>query len=128
LNLYDEKWAIYTFHPNYPPTKFVFSDGDRTGLAMDSIVCPGSIISGGVVSRSVLGHRCRINSFSRVDESVLFANVNVGRGARIRRAIIDKDVEIPPYASIGYDLTLDQQRGFTVTENGIVVVAKQVQV
>jgi glucose-1-phosphate adenylyltransferase len=128
LNLYDEKWAIYTFHPNYPPTKFVFSDGDRTGHALDSIVCPGSIISGGVVSRSILGHRCRINSFSRVEESVLFANVIVGRGAKIRRAIIDKGVEIPPYASIGYDLTLDQQRGFTVTENGIVVVAKQVQV
>ena len=127
LNLYDEHWQIYTLHPNYPPTKFVFADSDRTGLAMDSIVCPGSIISGGMVNRSVLGHRCRINSFSRVEESVLFANVNVGRGSKIRRAIIDKDVDIPPYTNIGYDLARDLQRGFTITENGIVVVAKQVQ-
>jgi len=128
LNLYDEHWSIYTHHPNYPPTKFVFADGDRTGLAVDSIICPGSIISGGVVNRSVLGHRCRINSFSRVDESVLFAGVNVGRGSKIRRAIIDKDVQIPPYTTIGYDLPRDLHRGFTITENGIVVVAKQEQI
>jgi glucose-1-phosphate adenylyltransferase len=127
LNLYDEKWAIYTHHPNYPPTKFVFADGDRTGLAVDSIVCPGSIISGGVVNRSVLGHRCRMNSFSRVEESVLFSGVNVGRGTKIRRAIIDKEVDIPPYTTIGYDRERDLQRGFTITERGIVVVAKQVQ-
>ena len=127
LNLYDEQWAIYTLHPNYPPTKFVFADGDRTGIAVDSIVCPGSIISGGVVNRSILGHRCRINSFSRVEESVLFAGVNVGRGAKIRRTIVDKDVDIPPYTTIGYDLERDIQRGFTVTDNGVVVVAKQVQ-
>ena len=126
LNLYDEQWAIYTLHPNYPPTKFVFADGDRTGIAVDSIVCPGSIISGGLVNRSVLGHRCRINSFARVEESVLFSNVNVGRGSKIRRTIIDKEVDIPPYTTIGYDLNLDRQRGFTVTEKGIVVVAKQV--
>ena len=128
LNLYDEQWAIYTLHPNYPPTKFVFADGDRTGLAVDSIICPGSIISGGVVNRSVLGHRCRINSFSRVEESVLFAGVNVGRGSKIRRAIIDKEVDIPPYTTIGYNQEQDQQRGFTITDNGIVVVAKQVHV
>ena len=128
LNLYDEQWAIYTLHPNYPPPKFVFADGDRTGLAVDSIVCPGSIISGGVVNRSILGHCCRVNSFSRIEESVLFSNVNVGRGAKIRRAIIDKEVDIPPYLTIGYDRELDQQRGFTVTENGIVVVGKQVQI
>jgi len=128
LNLYDEQWSIYTFHPNYPPTKFVFADGERTGSAVDSIVCPGSIISGGTVNRSVLGHCCRVNSFSRVDESVLFAGVNVGRGAKIRRAIIDKEVDIPPDTTIGYDRNHDKQRGFTLTENGIVVVAKQVHI
>jgi glucose-1-phosphate adenylyltransferase len=128
LNLYDEQWSIYTLHPNYPPTKFVFADSDRTGIAVDSIVCPGSIISGGMVNRSILGHRCRINSFSRVEESVLFSGVNVGRCAKIRRAIIDKDVDIPPYTTIGYDRERDQQRGFVITENGIVVVAKQVQI
>jgi len=128
LNLYDEQWAIYTFHPNYPPTKFVFADGERTGVAADSIVCPGSIISGGMVKHSVLGHRCRVNSFARVEESVLFSSVNVGRGAKVRRAIIDKEVNIPPDTTIGYDLNYDKQRGFTITENGIVVVAKQVQI
>ena len=127
LNLYDGHWAIYTLHPNYPPTKFVFADGERTGIAVDSIVCPGSIISGGVVNRSILGHRCRINSFSRVDESVLFSGVNIGRGTKIRRTIIDKDVSIPAYTTVGYDQALDQQRGFTITDNGIVVVAKQIQ-
>ncbi|MDR2115274.1 MAG: glucose-1-phosphate adenylyltransferase [Planctomycetaceae bacterium] len=126
LNLYDEDWSIYTFHPNLPPPKFVFADGDRTGLAIDSIVCPGSIVSGGVVAKSILGHRCRINSFSRVDHSILFPNVNVGRGAKIRNAIIDKDVDIPPDEHIGYDHDCDRRRGFTVTENGITVVAKQV--
>ncbi|MDR0522085.1 MAG: glucose-1-phosphate adenylyltransferase [Planctomycetaceae bacterium] len=126
LNLYDHRWAIYTHHPNYPPPKFVFADGDRTGLAVDSIVCPGSIVSGGVVHRSILGHCCRVNSFSRVEDSVLFSDVNVGRGAKIRRAIIDKDVQIPPNAEIGYDAEADRRRGFTVTENGITVVAKLV--
>ncbi|MDR3232112.1 MAG: glucose-1-phosphate adenylyltransferase [Planctomycetaceae bacterium] len=125
LNLYDAQWAIYTFHPNVPPPKFVFADGDRTGLAVDSIICPGCVVSGGAVNRSILGHCCRINSFARVENSVLFSNVNVGRGARIRNAIIDKDVVIPPQTSIGYDRNADQQRGFTVTERGIVVVAKQ---
>ncbi|GHT17120.1 glucose-1-phosphate adenylyltransferase [Planctomycetales bacterium] len=126
LNLYDENWAIYTFHPNFPPPKFVFADGDRTGLAVDSIVCPGSIISGGVVLRSVLGHCCRINSFSRIENSILFSNVTVGRGAKIRNVIIDKDVNIPPHELIGYDHDNDRRRGFTVTEKGITVVAKQV--
>lgn len=125
LNLYDEQWSIYTHHPNYPPTKFVFFNADRTGAAMDSIVCPGSIISGGLVNRSILGHQCRVNSFSRVEESVLFAGVNVGRGAKIRRAIIDKEVNIPPNTTVGYDLDHDKSRGFTVTDNGIVVIAKQ---
>ncbi len=125
LNLYDDRWPILTFHPNLPPPKFVFAGADRTGLAMDSIVCPGSIVSGGRVSDSVLGHCCRINSFSRVESSILFSNVNVGRGVRIRNAIIDKDVVIPPDVMIGYDHQRDLHRGFTVTEKGVTVVAKQ---
>jgi glucose-1-phosphate adenylyltransferase len=124
LNLYDHDWQIYTMHPNLPPPKFVFADGDRTGLAVDSIICPGCIVSGGTVNRSIIGHACRINSFVRIESSVLFSNVNVGRGSRIRRAIIDKDVTIPPQTRIGYDLDEDRQRGFTVTDAGVVVVAK----
>lgn len=124
LNLYDEEWPIYTYHPNLPPPKFVFADYNRMGLATDSIVCPGCIVSGGVVSRSVLGPRCRINSFSRVENSILFYNVNVGRGAKVRNAIIDKDVQILPDDSIGYDHERDISRGFTVSDDGITVVAK----
>lgn len=126
LNLYDEDWPIYTHHPNLPPAKTVFASELRTGLALDSIVCPGTIISGGFVSKSIVGYRCRVNSFSHIDNSILFSNVNVGRGARIRNAIIDKDVNIPPEETIGYDHDCDRRRGFTVTENGITVVAKQV--
>jgi glucose-1-phosphate adenylyltransferase len=128
LNLYDEEWPVYTFHPNLPPPKFVFASQLRTGLALDSIVCPGCIISGGFVSNSIIGYKCRINSFSSVESSILFSNVNVGRGCRIRNAIIDKDVSVPAEETIGYDHQRDRQRGFIVTENGITVVAKQTNV
>ncbi|GHT25555.1 glucose-1-phosphate adenylyltransferase [Planctomycetales bacterium] len=125
LNLYDEEWPVYTFHPNLPPPKFVFASQLRTGLALDSIVCPGSIVSGGFVSNSIIGYCCRINSFSSVESSILFSNVNIGRGCRIRNAIIDKDVSVPAEETIGFDHNRDRQRGFTVTEQGITVVAKQ---
>ncbi|MDR1485403.1 MAG: glucose-1-phosphate adenylyltransferase [Planctomycetaceae bacterium] len=125
LNIYDAAWPIYTFHPNLPPAKFVFASELRTGQALDSIVCAGSIISGGLVSRSILGYKCRVNSFSRVESSILFDNVQVARGAKIQNAIIDKDVIIPENETIGYDHDRDRNRGFIVTENGITVVAKQ---
>jgi len=124
LNLYDSDWPIYTYHPNLPPPKFVFAHGDRSGRAMDSIVCPGSIVSGGKVISSILGHRCRINSFAKVEASILFADVNVGRNARIKNAIIDKGIAIPEGETIGVDHELDRKRGFAVTEKGITVVAK----
>ena len=127
LNLYDEQWPVYTFHPNLPPAKTVFADDPyRTGVALDSIVCPGCIISGGKVNKSVLGFKCRINSYSQVEASILFPNVNVGRGAKVKSAIIDKDVNIPPGVTIGYDHELDKRRGFVVTDRGVTVVAKQV--
>ncbi|MDR1924042.1 MAG: glucose-1-phosphate adenylyltransferase [Planctomycetaceae bacterium] len=124
LNIYDGAWPIYTFHPNLPPAKFVFASELRTGQALDSIVCPGSIISGGFVSRSIIGYRCRVNSFSRVESSILFSDVQVARGAKIKNAIIDKNVTIEEGETIGYDHDQDRNRGFTVTENGITVVAK----
>jgi glucose-1-phosphate adenylyltransferase len=126
LNIYDAAWPIYTFHPNLPPAKFVFASELRTGQALDSIVCSGSIVSGGLVSHSILGYKCRVNSFSRVESSILFDNVQVARGAKVKNAIIDKDVIIPEGETIGYDHVRDYSRGFTVTENGITVVAKQV--
>ena len=124
LNMYDEVWPIRTYQPNFPPPKFVFADAHRCGHAMDSIVCLGSIISGGVVRQSILGAKTRVNSFAEVDQSILFGDVDIGRRAKIRRAIIDKGVSIPAGVQIGYDHELDAARGFTVTENGVTVIAQ----
>ena len=127
LNMYDERWPIRTYHPMYPPAKFVFAEEgskSRRGEAVDSIVCLGTIISGGHVARSILGPNTRVNSYAQIEDSILFEGVDVGRHARIRRAIIDKGVHIPQGASIGYDHDQDRARGFTVSEGGVVVIAK----
>jgi glucose-1-phosphate adenylyltransferase len=128
LNLYDEEWPIRTYQPQSPPPKFVFADmtssNPRVGQALDSVVCPGCIISGGQVRRSVLSPKVRINSWAGVEDSILFDNVEIGRHARIRRAIIDKGVKIPERMEVGYDLEQDRAKGFTVTDSGIVVIAK----
>jgi glucose-1-phosphate adenylyltransferase len=129
LNLYDRDWPIRTHQPQLPPPKFVFRDeglGEnvRRGEAHDSMVCQGCIISGGHVRRSILAPNVRVNSYTLVDSSILFDGVEVGRHCRIRRAIIDKDVKIPPHTTIGYNLDHDRQRGFTVTEQGVTVIAK----
>jgi glucose-1-phosphate adenylyltransferase len=127
LNLYDEEWPIRTYQHNYPPPKFVFgSTGEleRQGRALDSIACQGSIVSGGQVEHSILGPKVRVNSWAHVQDSILFEGVNIGRRARVRRAIIDKGVKIPPGVEIGFDVERDRQRGFTITERGIVVIAK----
>jgi glucose-1-phosphate adenylyltransferase len=128
LNLYDRDWPIRTHQVQLPPPKFVFNDGAwdhaRRGEAHDSMVCQGCILSGGHVRKSVLSPNVRVNSFSRVEESILFDGVDVGRHCRIRRAIIDKDVKIPQNTTIGFDLDHDRRRGFTLTEQGVVVIAK----
>ncbi|VTU01393.1 glucose-1-phosphate adenylyltransferase : Glucose-1-phosphate adenylyltransferase OS=Blastopirellula marina DSM 3645 GN=glgC PE=3 SV=1: NTP_transferase [Gemmataceae bacterium] len=129
LNLYDATWPIRTFQPQNPPPKFVFSgDGApgqaRRGEAHDSIVCTGSIVSGGQVRRSILSPGVRVNSYAVVEDSILFDHVDVGRYCRVRRAIIDKEVKLPPYTVLGYDTEFDRRRGFTITEGGIVVVSK----
>lgn len=125
FNLYNPLWPIVSAPNHLPPAKFVFADSksQRVGIATDSLVSDGSIISGGTINRCVLHPRVRINSFADVDESILMDGVEVGRHCRIRRAIIDKGVKIPPGTAIGYDPVLDRQR-FTVTESGIVVVPK----
>lgn len=131
LNMYDENWPIRTFNRNLPPPKFVFRRGDnedRCGMAADSIVCQGSIVSGGQVERSVLGRNVRIHSYSNVENSILFDEVNIGRHAQIKNAIIDKRVHVPPGAVIGHDLEEDRQRGFVVTESGVVVVPSGINV
>lgn len=126
LNLYDLTWPIRTFHPQNPPAKFVFAQeytGGRMGIALDSIVSGGCIISGGKVTRSVLSLRVRINSFVRVEDSILFDGVKVGRHCRIKNTIIDKHVQVPPRMEIGYDFDKDRKQ-FNVTDSGIVVIGK----
>ncbi|MCW8131536.1 MAG: glucose-1-phosphate adenylyltransferase [Planctomycetota bacterium] len=127
FNLYDRDWPIRTYREQFPPAKFVFSDtgpNARRGQAVDSVVAAGTIVSGGTVEKSVLSPQVRVNSYSYVGESILMEGVNIGRHAKVRRAIIDKGVRIPEGTTIGYDLDADRQR-FTVTANGIVVVPKE---
>jgi glucose-1-phosphate adenylyltransferase len=130
LNLYDRAWPIRTYQGQNPPAKFVFAqeqkDG-RLGISLDSIVSPGCIVSGGRVQNSVLSPNVRINSYSEVHDSILMENVDIGRRCRIKKAIIDKDVVIPPGTEIGYDLDEDRKR-WHVTESGIVVIAKGTEV
>lgn len=126
FNLYDNEWPIRTYMEKFPPAKFVFAGGDdgmRIGVALDSMVANGCIISGGRVERSILSNNVRINSYSSVMDSIIMEGVDIGRNAKIRRAIVDKDVKIPSGTEIGYDLEEDRKR-FTVTESGLVVVAK----
>jgi glucose-1-phosphate adenylyltransferase len=124
LNLYDQQWPIHTYQPPYPPPKFVHTEGDRRGAAFNSIVCQGAIISGGQVYRSIVSPGVRINSYALVEDSILFDGVDVGRRARIRRAIVDKDVHIPPGFEIGWHRDADLARGLHVTDDGVTVVAK----
>jgi glucose-1-phosphate adenylyltransferase len=127
LNMYDERWPIRTYLPNFPPPKFVFAEEGfkaRRGQALDSIVCQGSIVSGGTVERSILGTNCRINSFAHVQDSILLDGVDIGRHAKVRRAIIDKHVHIPPGTEVGFDHEQDRARGFIVSDGGVVVIAK----
>lgn len=124
FNLYNASWPLRTIVRTDPPAKFVFSDeaAARVGVATDSLVSEGCIISGGRIHRSVLAPRVRINSYSLVEHSVLLDGVEVGRHARIRRAIVDKDVSIPTGFTVGYDEESDAR--FFRSEEGIVVVGK----
>jgi len=124
LNLYDREWPIRTFQPQLPPPKFVHSEQDRKGQAVMSMVCQGCIVSGAQVRHSILSPNVRVNSYALVDDSILLSGVDIGRHCRVRRAIIDKDVRLPAGAVVGYDPDHDRRRGFTITEQGVVVVAK----
>jgi glucose-1-phosphate adenylyltransferase len=125
FNLYDRNWPIRTRMLQSPPAKFVFAqEGSRMGLALDSIVSHGCIVSGGRVVQSVLSPDVRVNSYSEIQGSILFSNVSVGRYSRLKRCIVDRDVSIPENTQIGYDLEQDRARGYTVTESGVVVVGQ----
>jgi glucose-1-phosphate adenylyltransferase len=123
FNLYDRRWPMRTRLIQAPPAKFVFaSEGRRMGVAVDSIVSNGTIISGGRVVRSVLSPGVRVNSYCEVDSSILMDRVEIGRYSRLRRVIIPSGVVLPENTVIGFDLEEDRARGYTVTETGIVVV------
>lgn len=124
LNLYSPDWPLRTFNYNFPPAKFIWDEEERVGSAKNSLVSEGCIISGGVISGCVLSPKVRINSYSSVVDSILMENVNIGRHSQINRAIIDKNVEIPPYTKIGFDKEEDLRRGFYVSQGGITVVPK----
>ncbi len=125
FNLYDEDWPIRTYQRQYPPAKFVFAqEGRRMGIAVDSIVSMGGIVSGGRVTNSVVSPDVRVNSYTEIESSILFSHVNIGRYSRIRRAIIDRHIHIPEHAEIGYNLEEDSKK-YHVTETGIVVVVPE---
>jgi len=129
FSLYNFEWPIFTIRYNYPPAKFVFNNASesRVGRATDSLISEGCIVSGGNVHHSILSPRVRINSYSYVEGAILFEDVTVGRHCKIRRAIIDKHVDIPPGTVIGYDPEEDKAR-FQVTESGIVVIPKGMRI
>ncbi len=125
FNLYNPYWVIRTYRPQVPPAKFVFADekNKRVGVATDSIVCGGSIISGGQIDRSILGHGVRVNSYSRIEESVLFNGGDVGRYSHLRRCIVEKDVRIPQEVRVGFD-PVEDRKFFFVSPGGVVVVTQ----
>jgi glucose-1-phosphate adenylyltransferase len=124
LNLYNREWPVRsTCYPD-PPAKFVFDEDKRRGMAIDSIVSGGCIISGGVVRKSVLGRGIHVHTGAVIENCVIMDNCDIGGGARLRRAILDKNVTIPEGASVGYDLAADRVRGWHVTNSGIVVIGR----
>jgi glucose-1-phosphate adenylyltransferase len=127
FNLYDQRWPIRTRPAQAPPAKFVFAqEGQRIGLAVDSIVSPGCIVSGGRVNRSVLSPFVRVNSYCEIEESILLPRATIGRYSRIRRAIIGEDVTLQENSRVGFDPEEDRSLGYVVTESGITVVPSPV--
>ena len=124
FNLYNHDWPILTSAGSWPPAKFVHGQAGRVGHAVNSIVSPGAIVSGGLVEQSVLSPGVRVHSWATVTESVLMDGVDVGQHAVVRRAVVDKNVVVPEGAAIGVDLDHDRARGFTVTDSGVVVLGK----
>ena len=124
FNLYDQRWPIRTKATQQPPAKFVFAqEGRRMGLAVDSVVSAGCIVSGGRVMHSVLSPGVRVNSYCEVEYSILMPGVEIGRNSRIRRAIVNTGVKVPDSSLIGFDLEAGRAAGYHVTEGGITVVA-----
>ena len=124
LNLYSQDWPLRTFNYNYPPAKFIWEEGERVGMATNSMVSEGCVVSGGGLSRCVLSPKVKVNSYSQISESILMENVEIGRHSKIKKAIIDKNVIVPPNTRIGFNHEEDIRRGFHVSPNGVTVVPK----
>lgn len=123
FNLYDMDWPLRTYQHQFPPAKTVSHEGERIGRTLNSMLCDGTVVSGGLVERSIVGANVRINSYSYVTDSIIMSNCNIGRKAKVRRAIIDKNVHIPEGFEIGFD-TLEDKKRFHVSSTGIVVIPK----
>lgn len=124
LDLYESTWPIRTYQPPLPPAKTVFREAGRCGQVLDSLIGDGSIVSGAKVVHSIISPGVFIHSYSEIEDSVIMAGVDIGRHAKIRRAIIDKHVKVPEGFRIGYNTEEDRKR-FTVTDTGIVVVPER---
>jgi glucose-1-phosphate adenylyltransferase len=124
LNLYDGEWPIWTYQDQVAPAKFVFDDEGRRGMAVDSMVAGGSIISGANLRHSLIFSNVRVNSYSEIEDSVIFPGVDIGRRCEIRRAVIDKDCIVPAGTHIGMDPAEDARR-FEVSEGGVVLVTPE---
>jgi glucose-1-phosphate adenylyltransferase len=125
LNLYNREWPVRSTGYPDPPAKFVFDEEGRRGEALDSIVSGGCILSGGLVRKTVLGRGVRVHTGAEVEGCIIMDNCDIGRHAKLRRAILDKNVRIPEGATVGYDLGADRARGWHVTESGIVVIGRE---
>ncbi|MBU0472887.1 MAG: glucose-1-phosphate adenylyltransferase [Bacteroidetes bacterium] len=123
FNMYDSSWPLRSQQIQSPPAKTISHEGERVGRAYNSLVTDGTVISGGLVERSILGPLVRVNSYAYITDSIIMDRCNIGRHARIRRAIIDKNVKVPEGTEIGFDIESDKKR-FKVTETGIVVIPK----
>ncbi len=124
FNLYNMEWPILTWLGSIPPAKFVFDEQDRRGVAIDSLISGGVIVSGATVRRSILSPGAHIHSRALVEDSIILHGVHVGRDAVVRRAILDKNVQVPAGCQIGVDLERDRARGFTISPGGVVVIGK----
>ena len=124
LNMYSQDWPIRTFNYNYPPAKFIWEEGERVGMATNSMVSEGCVVSGAGLSRCVLSPKVKVNSYSQISESILMENVEIGRYSKIKKAIIDKNVVGPPNSRIGFNREGDGRGGFHVSPGGITVVPK----
>lgn len=121
LNLYDADWPIWTYQEQLPPAKFVFNSDERRGMATDSLISGGCIISGAVINQSVLFSDVHVHSYSEIEDSVIMPNVEIGRHVKLKRVVVDKGASIPDGMEIGFDLALDKKR-FYVSEKGITLV------